>query len=418
MDRECIMKLKQMVCLGLAFIALSDGSFLLAKSWRFGVIGDHRSGNKAGDVLFIPDPQNPKGKIGIGYKDGGIAKPILQDLATALKNEDVEFVLNVGDLVSKWRAEINGKTADVLLAEELAEWANIWNTNSDELPIYPVRGNQEVSASKVVWQEFITTLPGIGQLRPNGPAGEENLTYAFKYRNCLFVGVDQYVDALANGNTHLLTPQAQVWLDQTLSESDKPFKFVFGHVPAFETWDATSKLPFTVMKDGLASSNALFSAEFIALRNAFWSSLTGAGAEYFCGHEHIYSRGFARSPEGWWVRQTIIGDGGAPAGGWDTPFPADYAKGPFVESYTGIPFPTVSGQIPVELKSPWIVSETAPRTKEYGYIVIEVLGSRATAAYKAESSAGAGFHTIETWNIPRYFNFNQFGNGSECRFTQ
>jgi hypothetical protein len=230
--------------------------------------------------------------------------------------------------------------------------------------------------------------------------------------------VDQYVDPAASGDVHLLTPQAQVWLDETLSESDKPFKFVFGHVPAFETWDATITPPFTAMKDGLASPFALFSSEFIALRNAFWSSLAGAGAEYFCGHEHIYSRGFARSPEGWWVRQTIIGDGGAPAGGWGVPFPVEYKKGPYAESYTGINLPTVTGQTPVTLKKSLIVSETAPRTTEYGYIIVDVRGSHVTATYKAESAAGAGFQVVESWPIPRYFNFNQFRKWQECRLSQ
>lgn len=251
-----------------AVLMLCAVSSTWAKSWRFAVMGDHRGDNKAPNVQI--DPVTGKG---IGYKDGGINKLVLQDLGIALKNEDVEFVLNVGDLVSKWRKEINGKTADVLLSEELADWANIWNTASGELPIYPVRGNQEVTASEDVWRNFTNGMPGIGQLRLNGPAGEEGLTFSFKHKNCLFVGIDQYVSPLADGDTHVITPEAQVWLDRLLSESDRPHTFVFGHTPAYQTWDST-KMPFTVVKDGLATPYAKFSydfrgIDFVAMRDTF-----------------------------------------------------------------------------------------------------------------------------------------------------
>jgi len=71
-----------------------------------------------------------------------------------------------------------------------------------------------VTASEDIWRDFIETMPGIGQLRQNSPAGEEGLTFSFKHKNCLFVGIDQYVSPLADGDTHVITPEAQVWLDQ------------------------------------------------------------------------------------------------------------------------------------------------------------------------------------------------------------
>jgi hypothetical protein len=378
-----------------AVLMLCAVSSTWAKSWQFAVMGDHRGDNKAPNVQI--DPVTGKG---IGYKDGGINKPVLQDLGIALKNEDVEFVLNVGDLVSKWRKEINGKTADVLLSEELADWANIWNTASGELPIYPVRGNQEVTASEDVWRNFTNGMPGIGQLRLNGPAGEEGLTFSFKHKNCLFVGIDQYVSPLADGDTHVITPEAQVWLDRLLSESDRPHTFVFGHTPAYQTWDST-KMPFTVVKDGLATPYAKFSydfrgIDFVAMRDTFWSSLAGVGAEYFCGHEHIYGRGLAVDTEGRWIRQTIIGNGGAPV---PPAFPSAYNLGPYIESYTGIALPTLPPHDPLVLVNPLIVSEAATRTNEFGYIIVEMHGAKVVATYKAEPAAGAGFQVIETWTI-------------------
>lgn len=120
------------------------------------------------------------------------------------------------------------------------------------------------------------------------------------------------------------------------------------------------------------------------------------GAEYFCGHEHIYGRGLAVDTEGRWIRQTIIGNGGAPV---PPAFPAAYNLGPYIESYTGIALPTLPPHDPLVLVNPLIVSEAATRTNEFGYIIVEMHGAKVIATYKAEPAAGAGFQVIETWTI-------------------
>ena len=63
------------------------------------------------------------------------------------------------------------------------------------------------------------------------------------------------------------------------------------------------------------------------VRDPFWNILgqEAAGA-FFCGHDHIYARGVAQDTAGNWVRQVIIGNGGAPA-------PANFYAGPLVPNY-------------------------------------------------------------------------------------
>jgi hypothetical protein len=374
------------------------------KGWRFVVFGDHRGNNALTNI-------NPEKTA---YLDGGFNKAVLEDLAAAIKSEDVQFVLEVGDLVTKWQQPpvvvpplppYFVISADELMATQFADWGATWIAASGGLPIYPVRGNQEWTASAETWKAFTKTMPGIGTLAPNGPPGEEGLTFCFKHKSCLFIGVDQYASPLANGDSHVITPEALAWIDQQLSESDKPYKFVFGHVPAFETWNSKKK-PFAAVKDGLATPYALFTPAAIAMRDAFWSSLGSAGAEYFCGHEHMYGRGVTTDAAAAVLRQTIIGNGGAPL----VPlFPADYAPlGVYCESYTYDPV-TKNYELPgipsVRLSDPLIATEAAARTAEVGYIVVQVHGSKVTAKYVAapadiDTNVRTGpFAVKDTWTI-------------------
>ena len=365
-----------------------------AKGWRFAVFGDHRGDNKAWDTTTWDR-----------YTDGGFNKAVLTDLANALREEDVEFVLDVGDLVTKHTPELINIEADALLTKELADWAAVWLEASGGLPLYPVRGNQEVTASEDVWRAFTSVMPGIGDLAPNGPPGEEGLTFAFTHKNCLFVGIDQYADGRADGDTHVVSPEAQDWLGTLLAASDRPYTFVFGHAPAYETWNSKAKppVPFTVVKDGLATPFAKFTSWAMEMRDDFWSSLGLVGAEYFCGHEHMYGRGVTTMDAGAILRQTIIGNGGAPL----VPlFPAAYdALGVYCESYTGIPLPVAEGEPPLTLLNPLITSETPARTAEVGYIVVQVHGSKVTAKYVAAPADIATnertgpFAVVDTWTI-------------------
>ncbi len=380
-------------------------------SFRFAVMGDHRGDNKAWDTNTWDR-----------YKDDGITKPALIDIAEALKAERVDFVLDVGDLATKWTKQLKNIKADALFARELADWASLWREHSGNLPLFPVRGNQEVSASRSVWQAFAQGMPGIGALAPNGPAGEEWMTYSFQYHNCLFVGIDQYMPP-ADNDTHYITPAAMAWLDQQLDPrfnklTRSGHKFVWGHAPAFEIWDFKAATPFTSTKDGLASPYTLYSynfkdINFVAMRDTLWDIVAKRKAEYFCGHDHIYARGLAVDSKGRLARQTIIGNGGAPPPILPPAYPpAVYTLGPFAESYTGIAFATLPTNLVYQLQYPRVVAESFPLFEippappkvtglpyGYGYVVVEVAGPIVTATYKAEPEVGAGFREVDRWIV-------------------
>ena len=396
-------------CLILLSILLLPATFTSAdpvRSLRFVVFGDHRGDNKAWDTTTWDK-----------YTDGGITKPAVIDVFKAIKAEQPDFAINVGDLVTKWTKQLVNTTPDALFSQELADWAALWKEHTDNLPIFPVRGNQEVSASVKVWRDFIAGMPGIGSLAPNGPKGEELLTYAFQTQNCLFIGVDEYSPPSDN-DSHYISPQAMAWIaDQLDPQYNKlqrsAHKFVWGHVPAFPVWDFKSKSgPFTVIKDGLASPYACFSYDYKEIdwmeqREIFWNLLGQRKAEYFCGHDHIYARGGAIDSKGRPVRQTTIGNGGAPPPlVLPSVVPDVYINGPFVEAYTGIALPTSPSDVGYQLENPRIQTESFPLFESgaaapfgYGYIIVDVVGPVVTYTYKAESAVGAGFQVVDTWTV-------------------
>jgi hypothetical protein len=126
------------------------------------------------------------------------------------------------------------------------------------------------------------------QLPGNGPTGETNLSYAFTYKNALFVGLDEYV------SIHRVN---QPWLNQQFAANQThPHVFVFGHEPAFKVFHT----------DNLDN--------FVAERDAFWKSLAASGARtYLTGHDHFFD--MARVDDGDGnpnndIYQVVVGAGG------------------------------------------------------------------------------------------------------------
>jgi hypothetical protein len=246
----------------------------------------------------------------------------------------------------------------------------------------------------------------------------------------MFIGVDEYLPP-GNNDTHPISAAAFTWLNDILKTPNKPFKFVIGHVPAFEVWDVgkadlSSPDPAKrVMKDGLASpggpavpggsttplfSYNLLGINFVAARDLFWDLLSENGAMYFCGHDHLYARSLAKDSQGNYVRQVIMGNGGAPVVAEFAP--AKFPLGPFVESYTGTfptrnspptpPYQLTEPRVELEYFPPAFTPDPAkPTVKNYGfgYLIIDVQGSKATARYMAEPKAGAGFQMTDTWEM-------------------
>jgi hypothetical protein len=148
---------------------------------------------------------------------------------------------------------------------------------------YVVVGNHELDDPKgldMKWiREQFYSLPGIVN---KGPAGCEETTYSFDYRNAHFIVLNEYYDGKSDtGTDGDVVPELLSWLKEDLDKNTKPAVFVFGHEPAFpvpdEHWG-------TVRHKGDSLNRHAEN------RDAFWNLLEDKGAAaYICGHIHRYS---------------------------------------------------------------------------------------------------------------------------------
>ena len=251
--------------------------------------------------------------------------PIASEMVPFLVAERPRLVLFPGDVVQA------GKqcTAAQMVAQ-LGAFKEVMRPLRDAgIAVYPVRGNHEADAigSADAW---LSAFTGEDALPTRGPAGEVGFSYAFEVENALFVGLDDYV------SLHRVN---QAWLDAELAASTLPHVFVFGHEPAFKSFhtDCLGSAPLE--------------------RDAFWSSLSRAGAKvYLTAHDHF--RDLARIDDGNGrvdddVYQYIVGTGGGP-------FP------PAPGAYTG----DNGAYAPVNVS----------HAVENGYLLVEVSGAGAGAA--------------------------------------
>lgn len=263
-------------------------------AWRFVLVGDTHV-RTTGDSAF-----------------SGMVPSILQE-APAL-------VLVPGDIVEAGKACSQAQLRAQLEAFQVVTQP----LRAQGIGVYPVRGNHEADAqdSVLAWRQVFS---GDAALPDNGPEGEADLTYSFEYANALFVGLDDYV------TIHQVN---QSWLDVQLAASAKPHVFVFGHEPAFKVFhtDCLDDAP--------------------AARNAFWQSLSGAGARlYLCGHDHFFDTARIDDQDGDDANdlyQVLVGTGGGP-------FP------PAPGTYNGDNSPYV----PVR----------AEHEVQYGYVIVQISGS-------------------------------------------
>ncbi len=298
--------MRRIVSALVALCLLAAGSSGLP-SWRFAVFGDNRGNPK--------DGLTPGGRT---YLDGGVNVCVLEELAKQIAKEKVDFALNIGDLVSKWKKQKEGQTqwaddvtAPDLLDRELDLWQSIWLRASGHTPLFPIRGNHEATPRNKdseeekdglvrVWKNHFPYLP-----YQTGPLRETGLTYVFKHKNALFVCIDQYE---FSRDPSVPTVQND-WLKSILKSCRAQHIFVLGHTPAFPSVDEA--LPD--LQKALPTPGGEIDPEAVVMRNKFWDLLSRAGVRlYFCGHQHMYARAFARAHGPIWPRQIIVGAGGAP----------------------------------------------------------------------------------------------------------
>jgi len=287
----------------LVFTFLSSGATVRAEVVRFVVAGDSRGASS------------------------GINSTILSEIAQATINENADFILFPGDLVT-------GSSDAGVLMSQLLEWRGVMQPVYDAgIEVYPCRGNHDAGV-RWVWDSVFT---GEYALPDNGPPGEEFITYAVGQGNMLIVALDQYIS---------INRVNQVWLDSVFAANDRPHVFVFGHAPAFKVrhYDCLDDYP--------------------AERDTFWNSLAAEGARaYLCGHDHFYDH--ARLDDGDGdpdddLHQYIVGTAGAPL----------RSDG----LYDGV-------------NSLWTPTRVH-HEMQFGYVLVEVVGEAVTLTWKHRVTPG------------------------------
>lgn len=207
--------------------------------------------------------------------------------------------------------------------------------------VFPVLGNHDASDVPGFQNVFGSALPD------NGPAGAVDRTFFIAHENVLLLALDQYVGPAAIDQT---------WINSVLATNTRPHIFALGHMPAFKV----------AHYDCLDADTAQ--------RDAFWNSLKAAGGRgYFAGHDHFYDHlrvddgdGNAAND----LHQWIVGTGGAPL----------YGDG----EYDG----DNSVWTPVRVH----------HENEYGYVLVEINGPRATLTWHRRTAPGLYEATEDAWS--------------------
>jgi hypothetical protein len=114
----------------------------------------------------------------------------------------------------------------------------------------------------------------------DGPPGCVETTYSWDCGNAHFVMLNEYWNGTAAANSDStgdgdITPALYDWLAADLTASNKPFKFVFGHEPAY---------PVRAHEHKSLDKHPTH-------RDAFWNLLENHNVTaYVCGHTHFFSR--------------------------------------------------------------------------------------------------------------------------------
>ena len=300
---------------GAALLCAALASTVLAEPWTFIAVGDSRG------------------------SDNGVNLEILSELASEIVSQAVDLVVFPGDLVT-------GGVDQAALEGQLLTWRDAMQPVYDAgIAVYPVRGNHDLGdpAGTTAWNNVFS---GPYALPQDGPAGEENLTYAVVHENALFLGLDEYV------TRHRVN---QTWINAQLASSSSPHLFVFGHEPAF-------KVEHTDCLD-----------DYPVRRNTFWASLANAGGRtYFCGHDHFYDHADVDDdgdPNND-VHQYVVGTAGAPPYDWSGNYDGNN------DGYT---------------------VENIYHAMDYGYVLGEIDGLNVTLTWMQRVGANA-FEAREQWS--------------------
>jgi hypothetical protein len=276
--------------------------------------------------------------------NGGMNETVTTAIAKAVSDEKASILLWTGDIVN-----VNDRN-DGTLKGGLKKWRGIMAPlYAAGKKVWPVRGNHEVYRypdpknydgelmrdSAAVWKETFPELP------QNDPKSDDGLSFYSVEGSTLIIGLDQYGGAEDDPlqRKHLVN---QKWLDQVLSQNQKPFTLVYGHEAAFMAGRHND--------DDTLAANA-------SARNSFVQSMLNAKALYFCGHDHFYDRMSVvrfSSPSAAKFFQVTAGTAGAPF----------YPAGQYAGSAL------------------WKQERVAHIDNVYGYILVVVDEKQATITFK------------------------------------
>lgn len=150
-----------------------------------------------------------------------------------------------------------------------------------DFPWYPVIGNHEIEVLEHV--QYLRNYNKDGQNLPGlvreGPSGCRETTYAFEWKDCHFVVLNQYFDGASDmGTDGDIIPSLLEWLEQDLKANKKKFVFVFGHEPIF---------PMPDMETGRVRHYDNSLNKYMDHNVAFIQIMRKYGVKaYICGHTH------------------------------------------------------------------------------------------------------------------------------------
>jgi hypothetical protein len=143
-----------------------------------------------------------------------------------------EFVCFMGDMIwgltSDHRpctdAQILRAEWDRVLANQMKPLASL------DVPVFRIPGNHDTfnTVSENVWRDVFADIP------PNGPSGQQGLTYFERHDDLLVISINVYATAMGAASTVYGGRVDYHWVDRVLSEhADARYKLVMGHTPVF-----------------------------------------------------------------------------------------------------------------------------------------------------------------------------------------
>lgn len=174
-------------------------------------------------------------------------------------NPDAVFMTNVGDLV------------DVGL--DYGQWSGWFEAGKgviDTIPVMPVTGNHE---TYTLDKGFSMPIYFTAQFKlpPNGPAELKGQVYSFDYGDVHFSILDSQAGEEKQFVPNMLELQ-QVWLEQDLRVTDKPWKIVFIHRPPYHNRPR--------------AGDEHLRAAFVPILDKYHVDAV------FAGHDHVYVRSY------------------------------------------------------------------------------------------------------------------------------